>query len=91
MTRKPCGDTPRTGSRPDECVGRLAAFVTGCEPANRTNETERLQESAATQYEAAQDATQEAIQAAGDYAETQRTAFNDTREWLSEKIAPDQG
>ena len=70
----------------------LAAFVTGCEPANRTNDQPSAsKESAAKQYEAAQDATQEAIQAAGDYAEAQRTAFNDTREWLSEEIAPDQG
>ena len=91
MTRKRCGDMPGTGSRPDECVGRLAAFVTGCEPANRTTETERLQESAANQYEAAQDATQEAIQAAGNSAEAHRTAFDDAREWLSEKIAPGQG
>jgi DNA repair exonuclease SbcCD ATPase subunit len=53
----------------------LAAFVTGCEPANRTNDAERLQESAAEQFEEAQEATQDAIQAAGDYAEAQRTAF----------------
>ncbi|MCL4179227.1 MAG: hypothetical protein KJ072_15980 [Verrucomicrobia bacterium] len=58
----------------------LAAFVTGCEPANRTTEVERLQESTAKQFEAAQESTQAAIQAAGNYAEAQRTAFIAQRE-----------
>jgi hypothetical protein len=55
----------------------LAAFMTGCQPSEpaSNNEVNRLQEDAATEYEEARDATQEAARAANDYADAQKTAF----------------
>jgi hypothetical protein len=55
----------------------LAALVAGCQPTDTAsnNEVDQLREDATAQYEDARRESQEAVRAANEYADAQKTAF----------------